>query len=209
MLRRIAQTGKPVLLSSGMSSWKELDRAVDTLKAGKGKLTVMQCSSAYPCPPEQVGLNVMLEMKARYGVDVGFSDHTMGYAAPLAAASLGATVIEKHFTFSRLMYGSDAKHSMEPAEFKILSQSLKEIWAMLKNPVNKADVSQYEGMKAIFEKSVVTACPVAEGTVFEWKHLAFKKPGTGISAAEAERLLGKRATHSLPKDHLLKEEDFR
>ena len=101
LLERLAETGKPVLLSSGMSSWDELDAAVRVFAAA-GPLTILQCSSVYPCPPERVGLNVMLEMRARYGVPVGYSDHTMGAAAPLAAAALGASVIEKHFAFSRL-----------------------------------------------------------------------------------------------------------
>ncbi len=207
MLRRIAKTGKPVLLSSGMSSWEEMDRAVEALRSG-GPLTVMQCSTAYPCPPERVGLNVLHEIKARYGTAVGYSDHTMGYAAPIAAAALGATVIEKHFTFSRLMYGSDAKHSMEPDEFKILSQSLREVWAMLANPVDKSDVSRYQEMKDIFEKSVVTAAEIPAGTILGWEHLAFKKPGTGISAARAESVVGRKVRRVLAPNHMLKTEDF-
>jgi N-acetylneuraminate synthase len=95
LLRKIAATKKPVLLSSGMSDWAELDAAVAALHGG-GLVTVLQCSSAYPCPPEQVGLNVMTEMRDRYGLDVGFSDHTLGVAAAIAAAALGASVIEKH-----------------------------------------------------------------------------------------------------------------
>jgi N,N'-diacetyllegionaminate synthase len=207
MLRHIAKTKKPVMLSSGMSSWGELDRAVEALQGG-GPLTVMQCSTAYPCPPERVGLNVLQEMKARYGCAIGYSDHTLGYAAPIAAAALGATVIEKHFTFSRLMYGSDAKHSMEPAEFKILSQSLREVWAMLANPVDKSDVSRYQEMKDIFEKSVVTAAELAAGTVLRWEDLAFKKPGTGISAAKAETVVGRKLRRDLAKDYMLKPEDL-
>src|SRR5262249_53524483 len=96
LLERIAATGKPVLLSPGMSDWRELDAAVATLRSG-GPITVLQCSSAYPCPPQQVGLNLLAEMRQRYGLPVGFSDHTNGPAAAIAAAALGATVIEKHF----------------------------------------------------------------------------------------------------------------
>ena len=207
MLRHIAKTKKPVLLSSGMSSWEELDRAVEALQGG-GPLTVMQCSTQYPCPPECVGLNVMQEMKARYRCSVGYSDHTMGYSAPIAAAALGATVIEKHFTFSRLMYGSDAKHSMEPAEFKILSQSLREVWTMLANPVDKSNITRYQEMKDIFEKSVVTAGELPAGTTLRWEHLAFKKPGTGISAAKAETVIGKKIRRAVARDYMLKPEDL-
>jgi N,N'-diacetyllegionaminate synthase len=207
LLERVAATKKPVLLSSGMSTWKELDSAVEVLRSG-GPLTIMQCSSMYPCSPERVGLNVIAEMQKRYGIPVGFSDHTEGFAAPLAAAAVGATVIEKHFTFSKLMYGSDAKHSMEPKEFAILSAALQDIWKMLKNPVDKQDASPYAEMKQIFEKSVVTALSLKAGTVLQKAHLAYKKPGTGIKAYEYKSVVGRKLSKDLPENHLLKEEDF-
>ncbi len=207
LLERITKTKKPVFLSSGMSSWSELDTAVDTLKKG-GPLTVMQCSSTYPCPPEEVGLNVILEMQERYKVPIGFSDHTLGFAAAIGAATLGATVIEKHFTFSRLMYGSDAKHSMEPDEFNILVSAIHEVELMQKKPVDKSDISKYRTMKLIFEKSIVTTCPVSKGTVLKNEHLAYKKPGDGISAAQYQNILGKRTSRDLPKDYKIKKEDL-
>lgn len=207
LLERIAATGKPVLLSSGMSNWAELDAAVAALKPG-GPVTILQCTSAYPCAPEQVGLNVIGEMRARYGLAVGFSDHTLGFAAALAAAAQGATVIEKHFTFSRLMYGSDAKNSMEPADFRVLCRSLHEVWAMLAHPVDKDDVAPYADMKRIFEKSVVTAAPVPAGAALTRELLAFKKPGDGIPARDYRRLIGRRAKRDLPADHKLTESDL-
>jgi N,N'-diacetyllegionaminate synthase len=199
LLRRVRETGKPIMLSSGMSGWDELDRAVAASRGG-GPLLVMQCSSAYPCPPEQVGLNVLGEMTARYGLPVGFSDHTMGCAASFSAAALGAVVIEKHFTFSRLMYGSDARHSMEPGEFAEFCRGIKDIWRMLDHPVDKGDVAPYRDMKLIFEKSVVSARPLRAGAVLVREDLAFKKPGDGIPAARAEELLGRRLLHDLPED---------
>lgn len=207
LLERIAQTGKPTLLSSGMSDWQELDRAVALLKPACA-LTVLQCSSAYPCPPERVGLNVLGEMRARYQVPVGFSDHTLGFAAALAAAALGATVIEKHFTFSRLMYGSDAKNSMEPGDFRILCRGLHEIWSMAAHPVDKNEVALYAGMKRIFEKSVVTARALRAGTVLAREMLAFKKPGDGIPAADYASLLGRKLRADLPADHKLTKSDL-
>ena len=117
LLRFVAETGKPVFLSSGMSTWDELDRAVNTILDHHSKLTILQCTSVYPCPPQMVGLNVMLEMKERYHLPVGLSDHSMSNYSALAAVALGASVIEKHLTFSRKMYGTDAKHSLEPDEF--------------------------------------------------------------------------------------------
>ena len=207
LLERIASTGKPALLSSGMSDWRELDQAVAVLKPAGG-LTVLQCSSAYPCAPEQVGLNVLAEMKARYGTAIGFSDHTLGFAAAVAAAALGATVIEKHFTFSRLMYGSDAKHSMEPADFRAFCQALRDVWRMRASPVDKDDVRGYADMKRIFQKSVVTARPLKAGTVLARDMLAFKKPGDGIPASSYQSILGKTLRRDVDADHKLSGEDL-
>lgn len=207
LLERVRATGKPVLLSSGMSGWAEMDAAVAILSGG-GPVTVMQCSSAYPCPPERVGLNVMVEMGRRYNLPMGYSDHTLGHAACFAACALGAVVIEKHFTFSRLMYGSDARHSMEPADFKRLAEGLGEIRAMLAHPVDKDDLSPYSEMKRIFEKSVVAARFLSVGTVLAEADLAFKKPGDGITAASWRDLIGHRVTRDLAADHKFSWDDL-
>jgi N-acetylneuraminate synthase len=208
LLERIAAIGKPVYLSSGMSNWAELDTAVTVLRAGKGQLTVLQCTSAYPCPPERVGLNVLPEMAARWGLPVGFSDHTDGIAAGIAAVALGATVIEKHFTFSRLMYGSDAANATEPADFRLFCQSIRAVATMLAHPVDKNDLAPYRETKRVFEKSIVTARPLAAGTVLLRQHLAFKKPGDGISAARWAELVGRRLVRDLPADHKLTMSDL-
>ncbi|MEK9968855.1 MAG: N-acetylneuraminate synthase family protein [Ferrovibrio sp.] len=207
LLRHVAATGKQTLLSSGMSSWAELDNAVAVLRNG-GPLTIMQCTSAYPCPPEQVGLNVLAEMRARYSIPVGYSDHTMSNTSALAAALAGATVIEKHFTFSRLMYGSDAKNACEPPQFRELALALREITAMA-TPVDKdAMAASLIGMKAIFEKSIVSARPIKAGQPIEYADLAFKKPGDGISAAEYEKYIGRICLRDLPENHKFETGDF-
>ena len=207
LLEYLAQTGRPVLISSGMSDWSELDAAVAALDGG-GPVTIMQCSSAYPCPPEQVGLNVLAEMRSRYCLPVGYSDHTTGPAAPLAAVALGATVIEKHFTFSRLMYGSDAANSMEPDDFAAMCRHIREIERMLAAPVDKGDAAPYSEMKRIFEKSIVTARPLAAGATLTRLDLAFKKPGDGIPAAQYTNVVGKRLSRDLPCDHKLTMDDL-
>lgn len=207
LLECVAETAKPVLLSSGMSSWAELDSAVTALRGG-GALTVLQCSSAYPCPPERVGLNVMTEIRDRYGVPVGYSDHTLGSVAAFAAAALGASVIEKHFTFSRLMYGSDAANAMEPEDFRSFVQGLREISTILANPVDKDNIAPYGEMKAVFEKSIVTSRAIAANTVLTLEDLAFKKPGDGIPAARFRDILGKRSKAALPANYKLKENDL-
>ena len=202
LLEHITRTGKPVLLSSGMSNWTELDAAVETLRHG-GPVTILQCTSAYPCPPERVGLNVIPEMAARWDLPVGYSDHADGFAAAFAATALGATVIEKHFTFSRLMYGSDAANAMEPEDFRRYCAGLRDIWQMQQTPVDKNDLAPYVEMKRIFEKSVVTARPLTAGHTLTHSDLAFKKPGDGISAAVWRSLIGRRIAADLPENHKL------
>ena len=207
LLERVAATNKPTLLSSGMSDWAELDRAVAALRTG-GPLVLMQCTSAYPCPPERVGLNVLGEMAKRFGLPVGYSDHTEDAAAAMAAAALGAVVVEKHLTFSRLMYGSDAANAMEPAAFTAYCAGVRNIWRMLDSPVEKDDLAPYAEMKRIFEKSIVAARAIPAGTVVARADLAFKKPGDGISAARYDEFVGRRLNRSVDADHPFSEQDF-
>lgn len=207
LLERLARTTRPVILSSGMSDWKELDRAVDALRPG-GDVTVLQCSSVYPCPPSQAGVNVVAEMLKRYRLPVGFSDHTQSYAAAVGAVMLGATIIEKHYTFSRRMYGSDAQFGAEPEEFARYCAEVKHAWALVDHPIDKDDMRPYLEMKAIFEKSIVTAAAVAAGQLLSRELLTFKKPGTGIRADRVHEVLGKKVLRELPKDHMLTDEDF-
>ncbi len=207
MLEVIAHTGKPVLLSSGMSTWAELDDAVDTILRYHDRLTVLQCTSQYPCPYEEVGLNVMLEMKDRYQIPVGFSDHTLTPYASLAAATLGASVIEKHLTFSRLMYGSDAQHSLEPVEFKELVQGIRAIEKIISSPVDKdAKTVELQGMKDIFEKSVVSLVDIPKGTIISEAMIGVKKPGTGIPTRQLGNVIGRRAKQHIPKNTFISKE---
>jgi N-acetylneuraminate synthase len=186
-----------------MSSWEELDEAVETIVKHTDNLTVLQCTTAYPCPYEQVGLNVMLAMKERYGVPVGLSDHTLTSYAAFAAVTLGASMIEKHFTFSRHMYGSDAKHSLEPGEFADMVQGIRAIETMLGNPVDKTQVAQFQVMKDTFEKSIVSVMDIPRGAVIERHMLGFKKPGTGIPPRELQAVLGTKAARDIISDTLL------
>jgi N,N'-diacetyllegionaminate synthase len=203
LIEKIARLGKPVLLSSGMSSWDELDRAVTVVRRQHDELTVLQCTTEYPCPYERVGLNVMVEMQRRYGVAVGLSDHSLTPYASLAAVALGATVVEKHFTFSRRMYGSDARHSMEPDEMADLVTGVRAIERMLENPVDKNDTRALDPCKRVFEKSLVTVAPVASGTVLTREMIGIKKPGGGIPPSRLEELLGRRLVRDLPEGSAL------
>jgi N-acetylneuraminate synthase len=210
LLQRVAETGKPVLLSSGMSTWAEIARAAE-LFLGGGQLCVMQCTSIYPCPAELVGLNNLHEIRRRFpDVTLGYSDHTLGFAAGVAAVALGASVIEKHFTFSRLMYGSDAKNSMEPAEFKMFSSALLEAWAISSNPVDKdrLAVEKLADIKRIFQKSIVSSRALETGTILNQTHFDFKKPGDGIAPECLKDILGRRLRHNVNFDHKFSWDDF-
>jgi len=208
LLEHLNQTGKPIILSSGMSDWEELDCAVEVLGQGTGSVSVMQCSSVYPCPPEKVGLNVIAEMLERYKLPVGFSDHTTGCAAAFAAITKGATFVEKHFTFSRLMYGSDAANGMEPQEFQSYCEGVRDIFTMIENSVDKDDTSSYSEMKKVFEKSIVAKKNIAKGTVLTAEHLAYKKPGDGMPASVYKNVIGRTASRDISSDIQLTEADL-
>jgi len=199
LLEKISNIGKPVFISSGMSNWEEIDRSVKIISQNC-EIVIMQCSSIYPCPKESVGLNIISEMKKRYGCSVGYSDHYTGIEAAIAAAALGATVIEKHFTFSKHMFGSDAQFATEPSEFLIMSKALKNIWSMNDNPVDKNAIEKYIDIKMIFEKSIVAACNLRKGITIQYKHLKFKKPGNGINASDYKKLIGMQIKKAMLKD---------
>ena len=205
LLEKLKKTKKHIILSTGMSSWDEIDIAVKILKKN---FSILQCSSIYPCPKEKVGINVIQELKRKYNCPVGFSDHTLGFAAGFAAASNGATIIEKHFTLSRKMYGSDAKNSMEPKEFSFFVKNIKEIWKIMDNPVDKNNLNGYKDMKRVFEKSVVASHDLKANSILKKKDIVFKKPGTGIRAVNYKSLIGKKLIKDIKKNSLLKMKNF-
>lgn len=209
LLEEVAKTGRVVILSSGMSSWIELDQAVSIFKRYHANVTVLQCTSEYPCPYEKIGLNVLSEMKSRYSFPVGLSDHTLTPYASFAAVTLGAVVIERHLTFSRLMYGSDARHSLEPKEFADLVKGIRAIEIMKQNPVDKNEATvSLQDMKAVFEKSIVSLVDIAKGTITRSGMIGLKKPGTGMPAARLKDIIGRKATAFIAKDTLIRQPDI-
>jgi len=206
-LSEVAAQRKPVLLSSGMSNLAELDAAVRTIRQQHDRLILLQCTSEYPCPVDRVGLNLLDDLRQRYGRPVGLSDHTMTNYAAFAAVALGACVIEKHFTLSRRMYGSDAAHSLEPAEFAELVRGIQAIDTMLSRPVDKNDLARVQDMKRVFEKSLVTTCDIPAGATIATHMIGVKKPGTGISAARLHDVIGRRATRRIAAHTVLGETD--
>ncbi len=149
----------------------------------------------------------MLEMRERYGLPVGLSDHTLGTAACVAAAALGAAAIEKHFTLSKQMYGPDASMSLEPDELARLVRDVRDVERMLAAPVDKDDLAGVADMKRIFEKSVVSTLPIEPGVVIGPEMVAIKKPGTGIPAARFAEVVGRRSTRAIAADTVLTEDD--
>lgn len=205
LLIRIANTGKKVLLSSGMSSWKELDKAVDTLLShGCENPVILQCTSEYPCPSDEAGLNILGELRSRYRKPVGYSDHTIGIEVAIAAVCFGACVIEKHFTLSNRMYGPDAQFSLIPEEMDKLVQSIRSVEKALTSKIDKdVKARSLVNMKQTFEKSIVAACDIPMGEVLKLKHLAFKKPGDGISASLYEEVINKKTVTALKRNQKL------
>ena len=208
MLEVIAQKSRQVLLSSGMSNWAELDAAVKTIRRYHEDIVVLQCTSMYPCPDDRVGLNVLAEMAKRWGLPVGYSDHTRDNHAAFAAVALGATVVEKHLTFSRSMYGSDAANAAEPPQFRELVQGIRAIGRMRAAPVDKDDLQSLRDMKRIFEKSVASAVAIPAGATLTRAFLAIRKPGDGIPAARLNSLIGRRTVKDIHADQLLRESDL-
>jgi sialic acid synthase SpsE len=210
LLVEIAKSGKKVLLSSGMSSWEELDEAVEVLKTnGCSDLVILQCTSEYPCAPENSGLNILEDMKKRYQLPVGFSDHTLGIAVPIAAVLKGALLIEKHFTLSKKMYGSDAKNATEPEGFKQLVEEIHNLTIALTNQVDKnAKVKKLKEMKLIFEKSLVAAHDLEKGQKITSEDLNYKKPGNGIPARSYNSIIGKELKRPKKRDEIFQFRDL-
>lgn len=201
MLRSMAATGQTVMLSSGMSGFAEIDAAVALLREARVPHAVMQCATMYPCPPEAVGLNVMEEFRRRYGCAVGLSDHSATIYPGLAAAVLGAQVIEVHVALSRRMFGPDTIASLLPEELKQLVDGVRFMERMRAHPVDKEQAaSSLDAMRHIFMKSVVARGDLAAGTVLAEAQLAAKKPGTGIPARELGAVVGRRLRRAVSHD---------
>ena len=206
-LRHIGQFGKPVILSTGMSSMGEIEAAINVLEksgAPRNKITVLQCTTAYPVPMSDVNLCAMQSIQNRFNVAVGYSDHTLGIEIPIAAVALGATVIEKHFTIDRNLPGPDHKASLEPSELKTMVAGIRNIEVALGDGIKRLMPSEIEN-RAIARKSIVTSQPIRIGQVFTQENLTTKRPGTGISPMEWDDFIGRKAQRNYFADELIDE----
>lgn len=208
LLDRVLDTGAPVLLSTGMSPIAETDAAVARVKARGVPVGVLQCTTAYPCPPERIGLNLIPEYRERYGCWVGLSDHSATIYPGLAAAALGLDVLEVHVTLSREMFGPDVVASVTTAELRQLVDGVRFIERMRANPVDKDDAARTaEPLRRLFTRSVVAREALPAGTVLEAAHMVLKKPGTGLAPDYLERLVGRRLVRAVEADQLLAPDD--
>lgn len=210
LLEKIALTQKPIIVSSGMSSFEELDRTVDFLKRKDCDFSILQCTTSYPTKPENYGFNVLLELKKRYDVAVGFSDHSAKVETGIAAVALGAEILEFHVVFDREKDGGpDASSSLEIGEVAQLVRAVKRIAIAKNNPVDKRDHSLFKELKSIFEKSLAVNKNLSAGHVLLFEDLEAKKPkGYGIDAAEFEQVLGKKIRKNMKKWDFLTDKDL-
>ena len=209
LLDRLIATRKAVILSSGMSDLAELDAAVGRVKAAGLPLAVLQCTTAYPCPPERVGLNMLGTLRDRYGCFVGLSDHSGTIYPGIAGAAIGMDVIEVHVTLSRDAFGPDVKASLTPSELRQLVEGVRFVEAMRASPVDKnAMAREMAPLRDIFTKSVVARRALPAGTVLTESDLAVKKPGTGIPANRIGDVVGRRLRRAVTADELLGADDL-
>ena len=209
MLERIAETKKPLLLSTGMSPIEEIDAAVELIKSMGLPLLVFQCSSYYPCPPEKVGLNLLQFFRERYHAPVGLSDHSGTIYPGLAAAAIGVEALEVHVTLSREMFGPDVPASLTTGELHQLVEGVRYIETMKANPVDKNELQpELAPLRELFTQSIIAAVDLPEGTIIERKHLAFRKPGRGIPASHIDWVIGCRLKRTVAAGTFLAEEDL-
>jgi len=209
LIEAMAKTGLPVILSSGMSGWSELDRAVSVVKSEGTEFAVLQCTTEYPVQSARVGLNVLEEMRNRYGCPVGLSDHSGVTFAGLAAVALGATLVEVHVTMSRQAFGPDVPASLTFDQLADLVRGVRFIESALRNPVDKDLLAgEMQDLKQMFGKSVVAACDLAEGSILSPEDLALKKPGTGLPPNMLQELVGKKLARPIERNEMIHEDDL-
>ena len=207
-LLEIAKTGKPVVMSTGMCELEEIKEAVDYLRrAGTEKIILLHCNTEYPTPMEDVNLKAMQDIKDSLGLPVGYSDHTQGIEVPIAAAAMGACVLEKHFTLDRTMSGPDHRASLEPKELQSMVAAVRNIEKAMGNGKKEPSQSERKNIGAV-RKSIVAKCKIKKGEIFSEENLTTKRPGTGISPLKWFELIGQRAKRDYETDQLIVKEEW-
>ncbi|PIY43147.1 MAG: pseudaminic acid synthase, partial [Armatimonadetes bacterium CG_4_10_14_3_um_filter_59_10] len=198
LLRKVASTGKPAILSTGMATLAEIDESVCTLReAGCEQLLLLKCTSAYPAPPEAMHLRTMPHLADAFGVPVGLSDHTLGTAVPAAAVAVGACVVEKHFTLSRKDTGPDSAFSVEPQEMKEIVQSIRTVEKAL-GRVNYG-LQEREVSSRIFRRSLFVVQDMKAGDPFTLDNVRSIRPGVGLHTRHLDDVIGRKASRNTPR----------
>ncbi len=204
-LQHIGRIGKPVIISTGMATLKEVKDALNILEESgisKGEITMLHCNTEYPTPMEDVNLNAMLTIRNELGVQVGYSDHTLGTEIPIAAVAMGATVIEKHFTLDRTLPGPDHHASLEPNELKAMVLAIRNVEKAMGDGTKKPSPSEVKNISVV-RKSIVAGKQIKAGELFSEKNLMIKRPGTGISPMKWDKVLRGRSQKDFNKDDLI------
>ncbi len=204
-LKKIAQYGEPVIMSTGMCSMDDVEQALNVLlKNGltKEQISLLHCNTEYPTPMQDVNLKAMLQLRDEFGIKVGYSDHTKGIEVPIAAVALGAEVIEKHFTIDRTLPGPDHKASLEPNELKAMVDAIRNIEQALGDGKKHVSASEEKNM-AIARKSIVAAKDIKKGEFLTEDNLTTKRPGSGIYPMRWEEVIGTKAIRDFKEDELV------
>lgn len=202
-LIRIAKTGKAVILSTGMSTLREIEAALDVLnRNGAGAITLLHCTTEYPAAYAHVNLHAMATMRKAFGLPVGYSDHTQGIEVSIAAAALGAVMIEKHFTLDAAMEGPDHKSSLEPDELKAMVTAVRHVEMALGNGEKRISPQEAQTLK-VARKSITASCGILKGECFTAENLTVKRPGTGLSPMKWFDVIGQTADRDYEEDDLI------
>ena len=204
-LKKIASFHEPIILSTGMCELSDIEAALNVLideGVKKEQITVLHCNTEYPTPYQDVNLKAMLEIGDKFGVKIGYSDHTQGIEVPIAAVALGATVIEKHFTLDKNMEGPDHKASLEPDELKAMVSSIRNIEQALGTGHKEISASERKNIE-IARKSIVAACPIKKGEILTEENLTVKRPGNGISPMRWNEVVGTVAIKDFEEEDMI------
>lgn len=208
LLSRIARTGKPVILSSGMADLTEIGDAVSVLRTGgAGGIVLLHCVTSYPAPIESLNLKVMNTLRIRFRIPVGFSDHTQGILAPVIARALGACVIEKHFTLKRTLPGPDHAASLEPGELARMVREVRTVDLALGDGRKRIHPVERE-IRKVARKSLVAGSDIPKGSEITMEMIEVKRPGTGIAPADLSQVIGRKTRQRIRKDTVLRWEHF-
>jgi N-acetylneuraminate synthase len=198
LIQKMARTGKPLIMSTGMATVEEIDEALQTARgAGATEIALLKCTSAYPAPPEEMNLRTIPETARRFNVPVGLSDHTMGIAVPVAAVALGACIVEKHLTLSRSIPGPDSAFSLEPHEFKAMVDALR----IAEKAIGKVHfgLSEKEEASRAFRRSLFVVADMKQGEVFTAQNVRSIRPGNGLHTRHLQDVLGRSAAQGIKR----------